>query len=209
MKKELKLKGIAAVTSLSLFFTIPASGEVVEQKPIPIVEEQTMEDELTTPVEMTEEEQELTITSYFAEQKEKIKELINNEKFEEVKSKLKEYFVTGVDFIFFDKPIKGVYFKDLKADFKKYTMYNIESAAEQIEEWFPGLLDKLGSKYEVAKMFINEKYLEYLDKIKEYLGEEDWNALIDIKDKLRDSFNKTKTKWILKLVQKYIEWKDE
>ena len=88
-------------------------------------------------------------------------------------------------------------------------MYNIESAADQIEEWFPGLLDKLGSKYEIAKMFINEKYVEYLDKIKLYLGEEDWNALVDIKDKLRDSFNNKKTEWILKLAQKYLEWKDE
>ena len=207
MKDKLKLRGAAAITSLTLMFTIPANGEVVEQKPIPIVEEQPAE-EIETPVEMTEEEQESTITSFFNEQKENLKNLINDERFDEAKSKLKEYFVTGVDFIFFDKPIKGVYFKNLKADFKKYAMYNIESAAEQIEEWFPGLLDKLGTKYEVARMFISEKYVEYLDKIKNYLGEEDWDALVDIKDKLRDSFNNTKIKWILKLVQKYIEWKD-
>ena len=208
MKEKLKLRGVATVTALSLFFTVPATGEVIEQKPIPIVEEQAEED-ITTPEILTEEEQESRITSFFNEQKEVLKALISNERFDEAKSKMKEYFVTGVDFIFFDKPIKGVYFKDLKADFKKYTMYNIESAGEQIEEWFPGLLDKLGAKYEVAKMFISEKYVEYLDKIKEYLGEEDWNALIDIKDKLRDSFNNKKTKWVLKLVQKYLEWKDE
>jgi hypothetical protein len=208
MKRELKLRGAAVVTSLSLMFTIPATGEVIEQKPIPIVEEQPAE-EVETPVVMTEEEQESTITNFINEQKENLKKLINDERFDEAKAKLKEYFVTGVDFIFFDKPIKGVYFKDLKADFKKYTMYNIESAAEQIEEWFPGLLEKIGTKYEIARMFINEKYVEYLDKIKAYLGEEDWNALIDIKDKLRDSFNTKKTKWVLTLVQKYLEWKDE
>ena len=208
MKRELKLKGVAVVTSLSLMFSIPATGELIEQKPIPIVEEQPSED-VEAPVVMTEEEQENAITTFFNEQKENIKSLINNEKFDEAKSKLKQYFVTGVDFIFFDQPIKGVYFKDLKADFKKYAMYNIESAGEQIEEWFPGLLDKIGTKYEIAKMFINEKYVEYLDKIKAYLGEEDWNALIDIKDKLRDSFDSTKTKWVLKLVQKYLEWKSE
>lgn len=208
MKRELKLKGVAVVTSLSLMFSVPATGELIEQKPIPIVEEQPSED-VEAPAVMTEEEQENAITTFFNEQKENIKSLINNEKFDEAKSKLKQYFVTGVDFIFFDQPIKGVYFKDLKADFKKYAMYNIESAGEQIEEWFPGLLDKIGTKYEIAKMFINEKYVEYLDKIKAYLGEEDWNALIDIKDKLRDSFDSTKTKWVLKLVQKYLEWKSE
>ena len=208
MKEKLKLRGVATVTALSLFFTVPAKGEVIEQKPIPIVEEQA-EEEIIVPEVLTEEEQESRITSFFNEQKEVLKALISNERFDEAKSKMKEYFVTGVDFIFFDKPIKGVYFKDLKADFKKYTMYNIESAGEQIEEWFPGLLDKLGTKYEIAKMFISEKYVEYLDKIKEYLGEEDWNALIDIKDKLRESFNNKKTKWVLKLVQKYLEWKDE
>ena len=208
MKRELKLRGAAIVTSLSLMFTIPATGEVIEQKPIPIVEQQPAE-EVETPVVITEEEQESRITTFFNEQKENIKKLINDERFDEAKSKLKEYFVTGVDFIFFDKPIKGVYFKDLKADFKRLAIINIETAGDQIEEWFPGLLGKIGTKYEMAKMFINEKYIEYLDKIKAYLGEEDWNALIDIKDKLRDSFNNTKTKWILKLVQKYAEWKNE
>ena len=208
MKEKLKLRGAAAITSLTLMFTIPATGEVIEQKPIPIVEEQPAED-IETPEVITEEEQESRITTFFNEQKENIKKLVNDERFDEAKSKLKEYFVTGVDFIFFDKPIKGVYFKDLKADFKRLAVENIETAGNQIEEWFPGLLGKIGTKYEMAKMFINEKYIEYLDKIKAYLGEEDWNALIDIKDKLRDSFNNTKTKWVLKLVQKYIEWKDE
>ena len=208
MKEKLKLRGAAAITSLTLMFTIPATGEVIEQKPIPIVEQQPAE-EIEMPEVITEEEQESRITTFFNEQKENIKKLINDERFDEAKSKLKEYFVTGVDFIFFDKPIKGVYFKDLKADFKRLAIINIETAGDQIEEWFPGLLGKIGTKYEMAKMFINEKYIEYLDKIKAYLGEEDWNALIDIKDKLRDSFNNTKTKWILKLVQKYAEWKNE
>ena len=208
MKRELKLRGVAVVTSLSLMFSVPATGEVIEQKPIPIVEEQPAE-ELETPVVMTEEEQENTISSFLEEQKENIKKLINDERFDEAKAKLKEYFVTGVDFIFFDQPIKGVYFKNLTSEFKRLAMVNIETTGEQIEKWFPGLLDKIGTKYEIAKMFINEKYLEYLDKIKAYLGEEDWNALIDIKDKLRDSFNNTKNKWMLKLVQKYLEWKSE
>ena len=208
MKRELKLRGAAIVTSLSLMFTIPATGEVIEQKPIPIVEQQPAE-EVEIPEVITEEEQESRITTFFNEQKENIKKLINDERFDEAKSKLKEYFVTGVDFIFFDKPIKGVYFKDLKADFKRLAVENIETAGNQIEEWFPGLLGKLGAKYETAKMFVSAKYIEYLDKIKAYLGEEDWNALIDIKDKLRDSFNNTKTKWVLKLVQKYVEWKNE
>ena len=53
----------------------------------------------------------------------------------------------------------------------------------------PDYKETLQEKYKVVADFVNEKYLYVLDKIKEYLGEENYNAITDIKNKLKNDLS--------------------
>ena len=78
---------------------------------------------------LEQENQEETLDTeefdYFDQAKKEIKELIESEQVEQAKEKGKEYFITGVDFIFYDKEINGVTFDDLTEEGKKVTLENL------------------------------------------------------------------------------------
>lgn len=65
---------------------------------------------------LEQENQEETLDTeefdYFDQAKKEIKELIESEQVEQAKEKGKEDFITGVDFIFYDKEMNGVTFDD-------------------------------------------------------------------------------------------------
>ena len=121
---------------------------------------------------------------YFSSDLSNIEDLIQQEKIEEAKTKIKDVFITGVDFIFYDEPIKGVYFDDLTAEGKEITMNSIDTIGDLGDEFVPNWREGLSEKYQVASEFVSDIYLGVLDKIKNYLGEENYNALGDIKDQV-------------------------
>lgn len=121
---------------------------------------------------------------YFSSDLSSIEEFIQQERIEEAKSKIKDVFITGVDFIFYDEPIKGVYFDDLTAEGKEITMNSIDTIGDLGDEFVPNWREGLSEKYQVASEFVSDIYLGVLDKIKNYLGEENYNALGDIKDQV-------------------------
>ena len=186
--KNLKIKKalIPIITSLVLVTTgcSNKTNEVIEDNTI----NQTTENNTNTTNEVENNETQETFDN-FATEKNEISDLINKKNFEEAKEKGKELFINGVDFIFYDKEYKGITFDDLKEEAKEETLNNLNIIDGWIMQLDSDYKETLQEKYKVVADFVNEKYLYVLDKIKEYLGEENYNAITDIKNKLKNDLS--------------------
>ena len=162
---------------------------------------------------LEQENQEETLDTeefdYFDQAKKEIKELIESEQVEQAKEKGKEYFITGVDFIFYDKEINGVTFDDLTEEGKKVTLENLETIDGWIMEIAPDYKDKIGEKYQVVKDFVSTTYYDALESIKESLGEENYSAVQEKKDEIKDSITSTKDKALEKVSEWYQDFKNK
>lgn len=121
---------------------------------------------------------------YFSSDVTEVETMIEGNKLDEVKNKAKEVFVTGVDFIFYDGEISGVTFDELTEEGKEITMNNLDALGDLVDQVIPGWREELSDKYRVASDFVGDIYLSTLDKIREYLGDENYEALGNIKDRI-------------------------
>lgn len=162
---------------------------------------------------LEQEKQEETLDTeefdYFDQAKKEIKELIESEQVEQAKEKGKEYFITGVDFIFYDKEINGVTFDDLTEEGKKVTLENLETIDGWIMEIAPDYKDKISEKYQVVKDFVSTTYYDVLESIKESLGEENYSAIQEKKNEIKDSITSTKDKALEKVSEWYQNFKNK
>lgn len=162
---------------------------------------------------LEQENQEETLDTeefdYFDQAKKEIKELIESEQVEQAKEKGKEYFITGVDFIFYDKEINGVTFDDLTEEGKKVTLENLETIDGWIMEIAPDYKDKIGEKYQVVKDFVSTTYYDVLESIKESLGEENYSTIQEKKNEIKDSITSTKDKALEKVSEWYQNFKNK
>lgn len=162
---------------------------------------------------MEQENQEETLDTeefdYFDQAKKEIKELIESEQVEQAKEKGKEYFITGVDFIFYDKEMNGVTFDDLTEEGKKVTLENLETIDGWIMEIAPDYKDKIGEKYQVVKDFVSTTYYDVLESIKESLGEENYSAIQEKKNEIKESITSTKDKALEKVSDWYQNFKNK
>lgn len=121
---------------------------------------------------------------YFSSDLSEIENLINEEKVDAAKKKVKDVFVTGVDFIFYDQPIGEVYFDDLTAAGKEMTMDALDTLSGFADQIAPNWKSELSEKYQIASSFVGEEYLSFLDSIREYLGDKNYEALGEVKDQV-------------------------
>ena len=167
----------------------------------------------TAPSNLEPENQEETLDTeefdYFDQAKKEIKELIESEQVEQAKEKRKEYFITGVDFIFYDKEMNGVTFDDLTEEGKKVTLENLETIDGWIMEIAPDYKDKIGEKYQVVKDFVSTTYYDVLESIKESLGEENYSAIQEKKNEIKESITSTKDKALEKVSDWYQNFKNK
>lgn len=167
----------------------------------------------TAPSNLEPENQEETLDTeefdYFDQAKKEIKELIESEQVEQAKEKGKEYFITGIDFIFYDKEMNGVTFDDLTEEGKKVTLENLETIDGWIMEIAPDYKDKIGEKYQVVKDFVSTTYYDVLESIKESLGEENYSAMQEKKNEIKDSITSTKDKALEKVSEWYQNFKNK
>ena len=167
----------------------------------------------TAPSNLEPENQEETLDTeefdYFDQAKKEIKELIESEQVEQAKEKGKEYVITGVDFIFYDKEMNGVTFDDLTEEGKKVTLENLETIDGWIMEIAPDYKDKIGEKYQVVKDFVSTTYYDVLESIKESLGEENYSAIQEKKNEIKDSITSTKDKALEKVSEWYQNFKNK
>ena len=162
---------------------------------------------------LEQENQEETLDTeefdYFDQAKKEIKELIESEQVEQAKEKGKEYFITGIDFIFYDKEMNGVTFDDLTEEGKKVTLENLETIDGWIMEIAPDYKDKISEKYQVVKDFVSTTYYDVLESIKESLGEENYSAIQEKKNEIEDSITSTKDKALEKVSEWYQNFKNK
>ena len=167
----------------------------------------------TAPSNLEPENQEETLDTeefdYFDQAKKEIKELIESEKVEQAKEKWKEYFITGVYFIFYDKEMNWVTFDDLTEEGKKVTLENLETIDGWIMEIAPDYKDKIGEKYQVVKDFVSTTYYDVLESIKESLGEENYSAIQEKKNEIKESITSTKDKALEKVSDWYQNFKNK
>lgn len=121
---------------------------------------------------------------YFSSDLSEIESLINKEKVDAAKEKVKDVFVTGVDFIFYDQPIGDIYFDELTAAGKEMTMDALDTISGLIDQVVPNWKSELSEKYQIASSFVGEEYLSFLDSIREYLGDKNYEALGEVKDQV-------------------------
>lgn len=76
------------------------------------------------------------------------------------KEKAKETFIKYVDFIFYDKDINGIYFKDLTSSAKLKIISLTLKLDNLIEKYFPGYKEDLSSAYNNAKTTLVKLYLD-------------------------------------------------
>lgn len=162
---------------------------------------------------LEQEKQEETLDTeefdYFDQAKKEIKELIESEQVEQAKEKGKEYFITGIDFIFYDKEMNGVTFDDLTEEGKKVTLENLETIDGWIMEIAPDYKDKISEKYQVVKDFVSTTYYDVLESIKESLGEENYSAIQEKKNEIKESITSTKDKALEKVSDWYQNFKNK
>lgn len=229
--KKLNLKGIAVISALTLTISLtgcsdsnkqenvtesvsPSSQTYIEETPIEKeesfnTEKTPIEESSTTTDAPSNEEQTPEEFTFFKDAKQEITNYLESEEYEQLKEKGKYYVTTGIDFIFFDQPIKGVYFDDLTTELKEDVIRDVKSLDEAIMAYFPNYKESFQSKYRVASEFISEKYLDALDAIKEYLGEENYEALGDMKDQITEDLSESKDKALNYIKDKYQEWKNK
>ena len=179
-----------------------------------------IKEELTTTENITETETtEEIIAQETDSSDEQIINELNNDKnnielyitqndIENVKTYGKAFFIKTVDFIFYDKDINGIKFNDLKEETKE-DVYNAFCNIDALIMTFsPDYKENIGEKYEVVKDFTSNVYYSSLDKIKQSIGEENYNKIGEIKDNAKEKIKEGASDAKEYIKEKYENWRD-
>ncbi len=112
---------------------------------------------ITTIKVTTKEVEKITIEEYLNKEINEVETNKNNKSFKET---AKENFIKVVDFIFYDKDINGVYFKDLSNEVKLKVIALALKLDNIIEKYYPNYKEGLSSSYLGAKGSLIKLYLE-------------------------------------------------
>lgn len=138
------------------------------------------------------EQKEQDTVKYFENTKEEINEILNSDKVESAKEKAIEKFIVLTDFIFYDKDIHGVYFKDLKDGVKNQILEIYTETDSLIIKKFPNYKENISNKYNTAKEWLNDKYNQAKEKINENMNTETKENLEELKDNVKDTAGSVK-----------------
>ena len=135
------------------------------------------------------------VISYFSDIEDETNALLSSDDSSSFKDKITNSFVTVIDFIFYDKEIKGVKFKSLTNEVKSKILDIASRMDNSIENKFPNYKDKIKSTSKKAYTKISEKISqakEYLsDKTEETIGEENYNNLQENYENLKETVKNT------------------
>lgn len=133
------------------------------------------------------------LINYIYSLKSDIDNCLNSESLEEFKTSVIKKFIIVVDFVFYDSSIGGYTFDELTDTTKQKILEILYDIDLKIESKFPNYKNSLNEKYNIASSFIKEKYneitKELLEKLKEELGEDNYNDLMEDKDNAIDNLN--------------------
>lgn len=138
----------------------------------------------------TNSKNESNVISYFESQDYMITENYNQED-SSLREKVKNAFVTIVDFIFYDKEIKGYTFKELTTSAKLKIIKIALSIDHKIDQYFPDYKDAIKDKYNNIKGKLAVKYLEFTSTLCESVGETTCNQAKEDFNTMKESFGFT------------------
>ena len=133
------------------------------------------------------------IVSSFNNDKEEIEYYLSDESIdiETVKQKGKAFFIKCVDFIFYDTEINGVKFDEL-TDEAKQDIYDTFCYIDSLIVGFaPDYKENISEKYQIVKDFTVNAYYYSLDKIKQAIGENNYNKISEIKENVKNTITDT------------------
>ncbi len=136
------------------------------------------------------------IVNYFNEATDDINNLLSSENVSNAKAKCKEYFVTFVDFIFYDGKIKDITFSELKEGTKKQVITIVQKIDTLIMKKFPNYKETISEKskylYDKASDLLHSGKENVEDYIVSKVGEENYQ---DILDEINDIKERDKETW--------------
>lgn len=124
-------------------------------------------------LDSTKDNDEETVIEYFENMEDEVR---NSSSFKE---KFKEYFTTIVDFIFYDKEIKGYTFKELSETAKAKIVGIALKIDNKIEEYVPNYKETISSTYSNIKERLITLYMDIATDICKN-NEEECNKVKDI-----------------------------
>ena len=189
-------------TEATTQMTTEATTEMTTEATTQITTEATTE---STEKETSKDNEVLEVVRSY---KDKIKQFYDDHDIDKIASKGKEYFITLVDFIFYDGEIKGIKYSELKEASKEELYREFCEMDEIIMILAPNYKENISEKYEAVKDFTSDVYYKSLDKIKEYIGEERYDKIGEIKDKAKDKLSETKDKAKEKIKDWYEDFRD-
>lgn len=217
-----------------IFFATGCSNPF--QKQAVIIGKEKIEEKEITNTNINEEVQQIEENTYneYTTDTTNINEIVNNDNFhsdEEIvtyfedinnetttllstdetsyKEKIINSFVDVIDFIFYDKEIKGVKFKSLRNETKEKILEIASKMDNSIEEKFPNYKDKIkatstktynkiSDKLSLAKSYLKEKTKDTITEDSYNNLEENYNSLKEsVKntgEKIKDGISNTKNK---------------
>ena len=197
--KNLKIKNklnIIIATGLTTLTLLTTGCSNKENDAIPITS-----DEVTTNSENDETKNTNETFDNFESEKNDINSLIYTDNFEKADEVWSEYFINAIDMIFYDKEYKGTKWEELTEEAKKKAINNLTKIDQSITEIYP----EYKEDWQKTKGIATETYFEALNKIKEVIGEDNYDNIKEIKDSI-----KSKTKEIGNNIKdKADEWYQE
>ncbi len=129
------------------------------------------------------------VVSYF--QNEEAKFSTYNENNPTFREKAKNAFITVIDFIFYNKEIKGHTFNDLTTSAKLQVIKIALTIDHKIEEYFPNYKDTVKDKYKDIKGQLAVKYLEFTSTLCDKVGSDTCNQAKEDFNNMKSSFGFT------------------
>ena len=133
---------------------------------------------------------ETNVISYFESQSNMLSENSNQED-RSLREKAKDSFITMIDFIFYDKEVKGYTFKELTTTAKLKVIKLALTIDHKIDSYFPDYKEVIKDKYTSFKGKLALKYLEFTSYLCETVGENTCNQAKEDFNTMKESFGFT------------------
>lgn len=154
------------------------------------VEEKTDSNPTSPNVNQEVVRNERDVISYFESKSTMLAENSNQEDYS-LREKVRDSFITIVDFIFYDKEIKGYTFKELTNTAKLQVIKLALTIDHKIDSYFPDYKEVIKDKYTSFKGKLAVKYLEFTSYLCETVGENTCNQAKEDFNTMKESFGFT------------------
>lgn len=135
------------------------------------------------------------IVNYFNMVVSDINNFVNSENIENAKGKCKEYFLTFVDFIFYDGKIKNITFSELKETTQKQVISIVQKVDSLIMKKFPDYKEDIasisGDLYNKASELLNSSKENLEDYVISKIGEEKYEIALDRIEEIKENDKET------------------